>query len=188
VAVVRFVAVAAECEISLLTEPELTRLGRLRDPADRAAYTAAHVLVRTCAAELLGVAPRAVTIAQRCARCERVDHGAPYVLGERSVTVSLSHSRGFVAAMAAAGPCGIDVEALPAAVPLEALSDAESEQVARAAEPAREAVRLWVRKEAVAKATGQDLTRPAGVVVPPGLAVHEWSTEGALGAWVLEQS
>lgn len=183
--IVRFVAVAGEYDDSLLTPAERARLGRLRDPADRAAYAAAHLLVRSCAAELLGRAPVDVPIAQRCAHCGGEDHGAPYVPSEPDVVVSLSHTRGFVAAVAARGRCGIDVERLPASVPRDALSEVEAADVARSLDPDREAARLWVRKEAVAKATGQDLIRPQEVVEPPGLVVRDWAAGGALGAWAV---
>ena len=73
----------------------------LRFAADRDAYTAAHLLVRACAGALLGVPASSVGLEQQCPRCGGVGHGRPSIAGEPGVFVSLSHTRGYVAAVAA---------------------------------------------------------------------------------------
>lgn len=172
-----------------LTPAETARRDRLVRPADRTAYTAAHLLVRACAADLLGVEPASLTLAQRCPSCGGEDHGRPRILDHPGVHVSLSHTRGQVAAVAAYSPCGVDVEAAPASVPVSALTERERAWVSSQPNPPLAFARLWVRKEALVKtgvaarpdridALGPD--GPADEVA--GLRLTEWRASPALGA------
>ncbi|MEU4451518.1 4'-phosphopantetheinyl transferase superfamily protein [Nocardioides sp. NPDC023903] len=149
--IVRFAAVAeVDADLGLLTTAERARHERLVADADKQAYAAAHVLVRECAATLLGTSREEIVIEQRCARCDSTEHGAPSVAGA-DVRVSLSHARGQVAAVAATRRCGIDVEKISRG-PDRALSPREVAWVAGQDDAAYAFMRLWVRKEALVKA------------------------------------
>ena len=149
--IVRFAAVAeVDADLGLFTAAERARHERLVADADKQAYAAAHVLVRECAAKLLGTSREEIVIEQRCARCDSTEHGAPSVAGA-DVRVSLSHARGQVAAVAATRRCGIDVEKISRG-PDRALSPREVAWVAGQDDAAYAFMRLWVRKEALVKA------------------------------------
>ncbi|MCQ9369266.1 4'-phosphopantetheinyl transferase superfamily protein [Brevibacterium sp. 91QC2O2] len=165
--------------LDALSEAERDRMERLRLPADRRDFLAAHVLVRLIAAQWLGAGPEspaapepgAVEIVQSCAVCGG-PHGAPRIKGRPDLQASMSHSRGFVAAAVARVPVGIDVEALAGIeVPAGALHPAEQE-VLQAASPAATAsytgpaaAQLWVRKEALVKTGALALEQAGGVDV-----------------------
>ncbi len=140
-----------------LTADEQHRMARLQRPGDRDDFLAAHLLVRTCAARLLGVGAERISIVQRCATCGG-PHGRPEIAGYPEVGVSLAHSRGVVAAAAGPGRVGVDVEAYPPAGDLAAadlsaaLSAAEIRAVESAPDPARALLLAWARKEACLKA------------------------------------
>ncbi|MEU6134487.1 4'-phosphopantetheinyl transferase superfamily protein [Nocardioides sp. NPDC047086] len=150
--IVRFAPMAeVDADLGLLTAGERARHERLVAEADKRAYVAAHVLVRECAAELLGTSREEIVIEQRCARCGSSEHGAPSVADAAAVRVSLSHTRGQVAAVAAGRGCGIDVEKVSRG-PDRALSRREAAWVAGQEDAAYAFTRLWVRKEALVKA------------------------------------
>lgn len=186
-----FAAVAeVDADLGLLTDAELARHGRLVAAADKLAYAAAHTLVRECAAELLGAAREEIVIRQRCARCGNVEHGAPSVVGVPGVQVSLSHVRGQVAAVAATGRCGIDVEKVSRG-PDRALSSRETAWVSEQPDAAYAFTRLWVRKEALVKAghgsmaaaQRLDVLEEEGPIDRFGdVRIAEWEGPGFLGA------
>lgn len=140
-----------------LTAAEQRRMARLRRPGDRDDFLAAHLLVRVCAARLLGVPTGEISIVQRCAVCGG-PHGRPEITDHPEVAASLAHSRGVVAAAAGTGPVGIDVEGFPPAgdpAPADlaaVLHAAELRAVESAADPARALLLAWTRKEACLKA------------------------------------
>lgn len=189
--VVRFLAVddALAGPALRLTATEQARHDRLRAERDRRAYLAAHRLVRLCAAELLGAEPTAVELAQQCPECRLTDHGRPYVVGAPEVHVSLSHTRGWVAAMASGGPCGIDVEQVrevSAGVPRRVLSAAEQAWVADQPDPTRAFAVLWARKEALVKAGVGSIDDAARLGVLDDGRVRDWedAPADAAGSWV----
>ncbi|MER7560095.1 4'-phosphopantetheinyl transferase superfamily protein [Nocardioides sp. NPDC126508] len=195
--IARFSAVAeVEADLGLLTAAERARHERLVAEADKQAYAAAHVLVRECAAELLGTTREEIVIGQRCARCGSTEHGAPSVAGDAGtvIQVSLSHTRGQVAAVAATSRCGIDVEKVSRG-PDRALSRREAAWVAGQEDAAYAFTRLWVRKEALVKAghgsmaaaqrldvlsDGSSGDGPADQV--GGVLITGWEGPGFLGA------
>lgn len=193
--IARFAAVAeVDADLGLLTTAELARHERLVADADKQAYAAAHVLVRECAAELLGTAREEIVIEQRCARCESTEHGAPSVAGAEAVRVSLSHARGQVAAVAAIRRCGIDVEKVSRG-PDRALSEREVAWVAGQEDAAYAFTRLWVRKEAMVKAGHGSMAAAHRLDVlaagPSGdepadrigeIRISQWEGSGFLGA------
>ena len=183
-----------DADLGLLTTAELSRHGRLIAEADKQAYAAAHVLVRECAAELLGTAREGVVIQQLCARCGKTEHGAPFVAGS-TTQVSLSHARGYVAAVAATRRCGIDVEMVSRG-PDRALSRRETAWVVAQEDAAYAFTRLWVRKEALVKAGHGDMAAAQSLDVLAGAApadqdpadqvgdfgLVQWSDAGFVGA------
>ncbi|MEV6525067.1 4'-phosphopantetheinyl transferase superfamily protein [Longispora sp. NPDC051575] len=146
-----------------LTAEERARADAYRRGIDRDDYVAAHVLVRRCVAALLGVPAGEVVLRQRCAGCGAVDHGRPYVDGRPEVHVSLSHTRGAVAAAAGWGPVGVDVEAigrrLDDGLMAKVLADGELAAVRAAEDPRAAFIRQWVRKEALIKVGAASLGR-----------------------------
>lgn len=146
---------------------ERDRAARLPTEEQRADYLAAHLLVRLCAARLLGTAPDTLMLGQCCSECGGEDHGRPFLRDRSDVGVSLSHARGVVAAAAGPGPVGVDVEDAADAVfsprvAARVLAPAELSAVRAAPDPARSFLRLWVRKEALVKVGVTTLGRLRG--------------------------
>ncbi|MFH8380708.1 4'-phosphopantetheinyl transferase family protein [Kitasatospora sp. NPDC018058] len=140
----------------LLTDIERARAERFRHESGRIDFTAGHVLVRLCAARLLGVPAAELTLAQECPDCGLADHGRPYLPDHPGVHVSLSHTRGVVAAGAAHQPVGVDVELAARGgslrtVARRVLAPAELALVEAAPEPNPAFLRQWVRKESLIK-------------------------------------
>ncbi|MFI6155835.1 4'-phosphopantetheinyl transferase family protein [Kitasatospora sp. NPDC051170] len=140
----------------LLTAMERERAARFRNESGRADYTAGHVLVRLCAARLLGVPVTAVVLAQQCPDCGLADHGKPYLPDHPGVEVTLSHTKGVVAAGAGFQPVGVDVELAVRggslrAVARRVLTAGELAAVEAAPEPDLAFLRQWVRKESLIK-------------------------------------
>lgn len=139
----------------LLTAVECRRASEFRRDEDRQDFIAAHALVRSCAARLLGTGMASLTVAQSCPTCGG-PHGKPAIAGFPGLHVSLAHSRGVVAAAAGFGPIGIDVEALDGR-PISAgeldsvLAPREVLARTRAGDDQLALLRQWVRKEALVK-------------------------------------
>ena len=138
----------------ILTDIELRRARAFHTQQDQDDFLAAHLLARHCVSQLTGVA--VVTISQRCAECGG-DHGRPAVWGYPEVTVSWSHTRGYVGAVAAFDPVGIDLESVNE-LPDDLTSRAhrgttpiEAVRILAAPDPARAYLRTWVAKEALTK-------------------------------------
>jgi 4'-phosphopantetheinyl transferase len=150
-------AVLARCVDAweLLSEVEQERARAFHFESDRADFVAAHALVRVCAAQLLGVPASSVTIVQRCAICGQ-PHGRPSVDGAPEVSVSLSHTAGYVAAAVGTVEVGVDVERVgrggsSRVLLQQVLSAAEILAVEAATSPEIAFLRCWVRKEALTK-------------------------------------
>lgn len=135
-----------------LTVDERARAARFTRDQDRLDFMAAHLLVRHCAAELLGVRACALTLEQRCERCAR-SHGRPSIKEAPELSVSLAHTSGYVTAAAGRGAVGVDAEHATS-------GPADENLVALALTPAeaalvgldnRKLIRQWVRKEALVK-------------------------------------
>ncbi|MFF8768948.1 4'-phosphopantetheinyl transferase family protein [Kitasatospora sp. NPDC015120] len=152
----------------LLTAVEKERAARFRHESGRVDFIAAHVLVRLCAAALLGVPADRAVLAQHCPDCGKGDHGKPYLPDHPGIEVSLSHTRGVVAAAAAHRPVGVDVELTGRGGTLldvapRVLTAEELRRVREHPDPARAFLRLWVRKEALIKIGRTTLDGLAGV-------------------------
>ncbi|MFC6598077.1 4'-phosphopantetheinyl transferase family protein [Kitasatospora paranensis] len=140
----------------LLTAVERERAARFRRERNRLDFVAAHLLVRLCAARLLGIPAAAATLVQHCPDCDLDGHGVPALAGRPEVRLSMSHTEGVVAAAAGPVPVGVDVELLQTRGSLgdmhqRVLTDAESAAVAAHTDPAGAFLRQWVRKEAIIK-------------------------------------
>jgi len=167
-----------EHDVAVAVSPvaERERVARLRRPEDRARSLTGAWLLRQVAAAALGVDPAQVAIDRAC-DCGR-QHGRPHVTAapgyradggspDRAVDLSLTHAGSVVGvACALRGRVGLDVEpraAFDSERAGEVLDTAATpEEQARArSDPdvALAAGRLWVRKEAVLKATGHGLTQ-----------------------------
>ena len=83
------------------------------------------------------------------------EHGAPSLPG--GPYFSLSHSKRGIAVAISDEPIGIDIEAirpLSEGLVQKAMNPQEQAQIAAAANPAQEFIRLWTRKEAYVKMQG----------------------------------
>ncbi|HEY6933981.1 MAG TPA: 4'-phosphopantetheinyl transferase superfamily protein [Marmoricola sp.] len=106
------------------------------------------------AAELLG---RPAFVEHRCVRCGADDHGQPYLVGVTSLHVSLARAGGLgIVALSTVGRVGVDLEREDAAG-FDGFAEAALHPDERV-HTTQEATRLWVRKEALLKATGRGLT------------------------------
>jgi 4'-phosphopantetheinyl transferase len=164
--------------VGLLDAHEHDRLGRLRRPADRARYLAAHALVRLVLAGDGASAARLVF--DRSCRCGGA-HGKPVLPGGPGF--SLSHSGNLVGvAVRPDGPVGLDVEQVRALADLAALAGHvhSPAELARAAAPEPTAFfRTWTRKEALLKATGDGLATPmTALTLAPDGSVESWVGDG----------
>jgi 4'-phosphopantetheinyl transferase len=137
-------------------------------------YVVAHGALRSILATRLGIAPEAVVISRRCARCGDATHGKPAVVpaadgpGSEDLAFSLSHSQSFaVIAVVSGARVGVDIEVERPRPRLDALAARVlgSEEYADwlDLEPSaqlRGFLRCWTAKEAYLKAIGAGITLP----------------------------
>lgn len=157
---------------SWLTPVERQRAERLLRETDRRAYVAAHLLVRLAAAACLETDPALLTLRQHCAT-HGPGHGKPYLEEFPGLSVSLSHTRGYVSAAAGPGRVGVDVERVPPGPLNEALAAAVAAPGERVRD-SRELIRLWVRKEALIK---------RGELTLDDMRTRPWRASGHLLEW-----
>lgn len=163
----------------LLDPSEIERAERKRDPLP---FVGAHALMRTALGERLGVDPGSLRFERHCLTCGTDQHGKPRIMGHLDLHMSLSYTdRLAVLAMSEDGEVGVDVEDVTeadfdgfeavtlAAEEMAALEGYEGDSLLAAR------AKVWARKEAVLKATGDGLVvDPTEVVVtgprePPAL-------------------
>ncbi|MBP2702223.1 phosphopantetheinyl transferase-like protein [Microbispora sp. RL4-1S] len=183
-----------------LTAEERERAGRFTRDLDRLDFVAAHLLVRHCAAELLGADARDLTVVQRCGQCGGA-HGRPRLAEVPGLSISLAHTSGYVCAVAGEGRVGVDAEHAtggPADRHLMTLSltSAEAEIVGR---DNRGLIRQWVRKEALVKRGELSLDRlrevdlselpldQAGPLEWKGRHLTEWATGTVVGTAITDE-
>jgi 4'-phosphopantetheinyl transferase len=181
---------SATAAMALLDDVELSRVARLRRAADRDRFVAGHALLRLAVGRLMDVDPSTVAVTSTCPDCG-APHGRPVitVAGRPAPNASLSHSGDrVIVALSHAGPVGVDVEPLEDdAFADDALDDvaltpderAGVQALAPRARPAARA-RLWVRKEAFLKATGQGLREPPSEVAVTAATASGRSTASRL--------
>lgn len=132
---------------SSLADIEFARASQFSD-SRRSEWLTGRLLARWAVADVLGCDPSEVAI-------DVTDAGAPYVVGEMDVRVSVSHTRDLVIAGAVRGPwLGVDVE----------WANRDVSRLVRALEPSEQAmvepadvVSVLVAKEAAAKSWGVGL-------------------------------
>lgn len=144
---------------SILSPDEVYRLGQFQDPLSSWQFVAARIIARELLAQLLSVEPREVELRLGAS-------GKPVIDSSMPIELSISHSGPKVAVLIALkGKCGVDIESMdlvPAWLPLseKLFSEAETTWVSEVADPVqkgRRFLRLWTRKEAYLKATGEGL-------------------------------
>jgi 4'-phosphopantetheinyl transferase len=156
----------------VLSAPERERALRFRQDRHRDAYVMAHAVWRLVLAEVLGVVPDDVPLAN-------TTNGQPRLPGTGYAT-SLSHSgNGVAIAIARAGCIGIDIEP---SQPRTGMGDLikvvctpdEASALSRLEPSLRDAamLALWTRKEALLKAFGVGLlATPSTIGVDIGVAI-----------------
>jgi 4'-phosphopantetheinyl transferase len=150
-----------ESHLELLDRHERERRARYERQDDRDRFTLGSALVRTLVAGLDGTEPGEVTLDRTCPRCG-AQHG-PVTTPGRPWRCSVAHSGPFaVAAVVAAGEAGCVGVDLETRSPREWTGLLASVLAPGEVRPGDEAgfLRMWVRKEAVVKATGEGLSRP----------------------------
>jgi 4'-phosphopantetheinyl transferase len=168
--------------VGLLDADERDRLARFRRPADRARYLAAHALARlVLAGDGTGAAAAALSFDRTC-RCGAA-HGKPVLPGGPGF--SLSHAGDLVGvAVRPDGPVGLDVEQVRAVADLAALAEHVHSPAERARDVGLEVeafFRIWTRKEALVKSTGDGLSTPMSEITlaERGTIVERWTGPGA---------
>ncbi len=135
---------------------------------------------RLLAAEVARVSelrPDEVKIARSCAHCGGHTHGRPIVTAPGAPFVSLSRAEGVVlVAVSPDCPVGIDVEEAEAGG-FPGFADVAQHPDETASGP-RDRSRLWVRKEAVLKATGDGLR-----LDPSRIRISDGAQDPRLLAW-----
>lgn len=142
----------------LLSDAERVRLVEIARRDDAAAYATSRALLRTELARWTGLTPEEIVLSSRCVRCGGA-HGRVTAItrqGESLPAVSLTRRSGIVAvALSAGGEVGVDVEAVDGAGFVG--FDKVAMHPAEMASTAEDRSRLWARKEALLKATGDGL-------------------------------
>ncbi|SEJ26613.1 4'-phosphopantetheinyl transferase [Arthrobacter sp. yr096] len=174
-------------QIQQLGPPALERANSLAKPEDRDEFVAGRIALWHFAASLLDVDPTRLVPDYRCPQCgPGQDHGRPGFMldaGPAPLALSASRASGWVLLAGVVHPAdgfrlGVDLEAI-SGVGFDgfdgvALTAAEKEFLVsiREQDHARQRARLWARKEAWLKMTGEGLRQsPAEVDVldRPGL-------------------
>ena len=159
---------------SVLDQTETLRASRFRFPADRHRFVVGHGLLRAILSLYGYGQPMSLRIARRCALCGGEDHGKPYLLtptGEPAgARFSISYSDQLIALAFCDGKrIGVDVEKFDPHLDWQEIanhvfSPAELRSIAglNNDNSARRAFyKIWTRKEAVAKASGQAVSQLA---------------------------
>lgn len=155
---------------SVLREEERTYVSRHRRREDMLRSAAGIALLRMTAAELTGAHPAQVPLRRWCRSCGGTDHGQPW-LGDH-MCGSISHAGDMIAvAVHPEARVGIDLEVAGRSVSPDLARTLVDPHDPGAASADADPLRLWVRKEAVLKATGEGLgTSPHHVWVSPARA------------------
>jgi 4'-phosphopantetheinyl transferase len=162
------------------------RAARLVAAERRAAFVRGRQLLRYVAGAHLGIAPSAVPIVI-------LTSGKPVLdgRGDGTLEVSLTHTGPWVAiAVSRAGAVGIDIESTERTVDHDAISrryfaaEERTAVQALAGSAQREAFfRVWARKEAIAKATGDGLAGTLTAFAVPAAADAALPITRAAAAW-----
>lgn len=158
-----------------LTWTEERRADCFMRARDRDAFRAAHLLARACGVRI-GLSPDVLELSQQCPKCGK-SHGVPRFQDAPNVRVSIAHTRGAVIAAVALTAIGVDIE------PIRTLRPVDLAPVLSGAEDAwlrsnpHDAIRIWCRKEAAAKASEAGMSGMRSVNALSG----SWTEETAEG-------
>jgi 4'-phosphopantetheinyl transferase len=147
--------------VALLDDVEHARRERYLRTEDRDRFTLGVAVSRLVLGPILGLPPERVPLNRDCPDCGK-PHGRPVVAGGPQLSVSHSGDRVAVA-FAAAGPVGVDVEAirpLDEGIERHVLAPTESAAEASGGFDVGKLLSYWTRKEAIVKATGDGLRAP----------------------------
>jgi 4'-phosphopantetheinyl transferase len=147
-----------------LLEMEHEQIARLRQPADRWSFAAAHAGLRFMLATVLGCLPPEIAIVRNARGKPALDPGW-HGRDAHRVHFNISHTRGLAAVALAGRAVGVDVEAVREMEDMRAVAEtvfaaASLSALANAAgDAARTALfyRFWTLGEAFIKATGEGL-------------------------------
>jgi 4'-phosphopantetheinyl transferase len=185
---------ASQCPSALAVTEAEERLAARRITNERALrWRTARALMRLVASKYLGCEPLEVPITlAACVHCGE-PHGKP-VLADSPVHINLSHTQNTVVIGIASSPVGVDVEPGPSGrdwlkLSTRFYSTGEADWVREAGpvEAGHRFLRLWVRKEAILKATGEGL--PGGLetvrVLGPAPLTLTRSVAGVASPWTV---
>jgi 4'-phosphopantetheinyl transferase len=151
---------------SVVPEAEQRRAGRYRQRVDRLRSLTGAWLLRAAVAAQTGDRPGEVLVDRTCTDCGQ-QHGRPRLPANSGIEVSVSHAGERVAvALTRLGEVGVDVEFTPLTTHFDrdlaenTLSSWELAHLDGSGHPGADFHRLWVRKEALLKATGHGLRMP----------------------------
>ncbi len=134
-----------------LSPAEREKAGRFLREDDRLRFVTGRRMIRTLAAERLGVSAPGILL---------TEYGKPYIGGAEDFHFSISHSGHLVVLAVSDSPVGIDIEQR---IPIEwrelsgTFGSEEREMLGRAADPVSCFYRIWTIREAFAKEEGLGL-------------------------------
>jgi phosphopantetheinyl transferase len=182
-----------------LAESELARAGQYRSRVLSERWILRRAFLRRVIAEELTMLPEDVVFSVKCPLCGAVDHGKPRVRSAAPMFSQTSCSIGTAIAVSWDADVGLDMEVAGAPVSVglwRRISDCKGAGAQH--RPARaERLRIWVRKEAIAKGNGCGLTQElrslrwcrsedepwCGVEsATPRWFVRDWTLPGIVGA------
>jgi len=146
-----------------LSIAERLRADRFRVRNLSAQWIAHRTMVRSLLARYQGVGPEALMFNTNCALCGDPLHGKPRLEGATNLSFSAAHCGGALAvAVSASGEVGIDIESVRRDFPGFASDICTPEELQLVFSPSETSspLRVWVLKEAVAKAAGLGLALP----------------------------
>jgi 4'-phosphopantetheinyl transferase len=161
-----FPVLATDFGIDLLDPRERARLDEFRIESARRAFLVSRAAQRVVLGRYLRVAPMDVPIVRTCEACGDPAHGRPFV--PYGPHYSVSHSGGWVLiAVSGGGPVGVDIEEIRPLGDLEGMRRLVLSDGEQPTGPVELGwfYRLWTRKEAVVKATGEGIVRLRSVSV-----------------------
>jgi len=155
----------------LLDDAERRRAESIRVVRARDTFIVSRAAQRLVMSRYLDCAPDALVIRRACAHCGSTEHGRP-AAGPGAPDYSVSHSGEWVLlAAVGSGRVGVDIEhcrprAGVALLAGRTLTTAERAEFGALPDSSRSGwfYRVWTRKEAVVKATGQDLAATASTL------------------------
>lgn len=155
--------------VATLDRQEQSRAARFTRPQDRARFETAHVALRVVLAACTGTGLADISLAAKACRSCGGPHGKPILRDRPEVEFSLTYSGRLALIALARVPVGVDVEQ-EAKRPINDVmktiaTSREIRELGACAHRADDAcLRLWTRKEAYLKATGEGLGRPPTTV------------------------